>query len=55
MNCGRILMIWGVSDALDESEPLYGLLRFKLGFGGKACELIGEWDLPFATCFPLGL
>ncbi|SGO99790.1 Uncharacterized protein involved in methicillin resistance [Mycobacterium tuberculosis] len=36
----------GISDALDESEPLYGLLRFKLGFGGEACELIGEWDYP---------
>lgn len=36
----------GISDSLDESEPLYGLLRFKLGFGGEACELIGEWDYP---------
>ncbi|PTM58227.1 lipid II:glycine glycyltransferase FemX [Desmospora activa] len=36
----------GISDTLDESDHLYGLLRFKLGFGGEACELIGEWDYP---------
>lgn len=36
----------GISHTLDESNPLYGLLRFKLGFGGEACELIGEWDYP---------
>ncbi|PTX59356.1 lipid II:glycine glycyltransferase (peptidoglycan interpeptide bridge formation enzyme) [Melghirimyces profundicolus] len=36
----------GISHTLDESNPLYGLLRFKLGFGGEACQLIGEWDYP---------
>ncbi|MDR6226460.1 lipid II:glycine glycyltransferase FemX [Desmospora profundinema] len=36
----------GISDTLDQSDPLYGLLRFKLGFGGEACQLIGEWDYP---------
>ncbi|OYD08593.1 peptidoglycan bridge formation protein FemAB [Paludifilum halophilum] len=36
----------GISHTLDESDPLYGLLRFKLGFGGEACQLIGEWDYP---------
>ncbi|SFS99023.1 lipid II:glycine glycyltransferase FemX [Marininema halotolerans] len=36
----------GISDTLDEEDHLYGLLRFKLGFGGEACQLIGEWDYP---------
>lgn len=36
----------GISSTLDEEDPLFGLLRFKLGFGGEAHELIGEWDYP---------
>lgn len=34
----------GISPTLDESDPLFGLLRFKLGFGGEACEMISAWD-----------
>ncbi len=34
----------GISPTLDEKDHLFGLLRFKLGFGGEACELIGAWD-----------
>ena len=34
----------GVSGDLDESNPLYGLYRFKKGFGGELIEFIGEWD-----------
>lgn len=36
----------GISHTLDESDHLFGLLRFKLGFGGEACQFIGEWDYP---------
>ncbi len=36
----------GISPTLDESDHLFGLLRFKLGFGGEACEMIGAWDYP---------
>ena len=35
----------GISDSLEESHPLFGLLRFKLGTGGKVVKYIGEWDL----------
>ena len=35
----------GISDSLDENNRLFGLLRFKLGTGGKAIKYIGEWDL----------
>lgn len=34
----------GISSTLDEQDHLFGLLRFKLGFGGEACEMIGAWD-----------
>lgn len=34
----------GISDTLDESDPLFGLIRFKLGTGGEAVEYVGEWD-----------
>lgn len=36
----------GISPTLDESDHLFGLLKFKLGFGGEACEMIGAWDYP---------
>ena len=34
----------GISDTLDESNPLFGLIRFKLGIGGQAVEYVGEHD-----------
>jgi len=34
----------GISDTLDEDDPLFGLIRFKLGTGGEAVEYLGEWD-----------
>jgi lipid II:glycine glycyltransferase (peptidoglycan interpeptide bridge formation enzyme) len=36
----------GISDTIDESDPLFGLIQFKLGTGGHAVEYLGEWDLP---------
>ena len=41
----------GISDTLDESHPLFGLIRFKLGLGGQAVEYVGEHD--FAVNRPL--
>ncbi|MDK2800765.1 MAG: hypothetical protein PWP27_1434 [Clostridiales bacterium] len=37
----------GISGDLDESNPLYGLYKFKKGFNGKFTEFIGELDLVF--------
>ncbi|MDQ7793978.1 MAG: peptidoglycan bridge formation glycyltransferase FemA/FemB family protein [bacterium] len=37
----------GVSGDLDPANPLYGLYRFKKGFGADLVEYIGEYDLPF--------
>lgn len=36
----------GITDTLDESDPHFGLIRFKLGTGGHAIEYVGEWDYP---------
>ncbi|MFD4600138.1 lipid II:glycine glycyltransferase FemX [Streptomyces sp. NPDC058464] len=36
----------GITDTLEESDHLLGLLRFKVGAGGEAVEYPGEWDFP---------
>ncbi|GAA3541451.1 lipid II:glycine glycyltransferase FemX [Streptomyces osmaniensis] len=36
----------GITDTLEESNHLLGLLRFKVGAGGEAIEYLGEWDFP---------
>ncbi|GGM25571.1 peptidoglycan bridge formation protein FemAB [Streptomyces fumigatiscleroticus] len=36
----------GITDTLEESNHLLGLLRFKAGSGGQAVEYLGEWDYP---------
>ncbi len=38
--------MWGAPDALDESDPLWGVYRFKRGFGGEFMRHIGAWDFP---------
>jgi lipid II:glycine glycyltransferase (peptidoglycan interpeptide bridge formation enzyme) len=41
----RLYDFRGVSGDLSEDNPLYGLYRFKKGFGGELTEFIGEYDL----------
>ena len=41
----RIYDFRGVSGDLSEDNPLYGLYRFKKGFGGEFTEFIGEYEL----------
>jgi peptidoglycan pentaglycine glycine transferase (the first glycine) len=40
--------MWGVPppDKLNESHPLYGVYKFKEGFGGEMVDFVGCWDLP---------
>lgn len=38
----------GVSGDLDPKNPLYGLFRFKEGFGAEMIEYVGEYDLPMS-------
>lgn len=39
--------MFGVSPASDNSHPMYGLYRFKSGFGGQMIHRMGCWDYPF--------
>ncbi|MDQ0417252.1 lipid II:glycine glycyltransferase (peptidoglycan interpeptide bridge formation enzyme) [Croceifilum oryzae] len=36
----------GISTKLNDKDPLFEMLRFRLGYAGDACELMGEWDYP---------
>ncbi len=38
--------MWGAPDQLDESDPLWGVYRFKRGYGGDISLTIGAWDYP---------
>ena len=49
----RIYDLWGVpdhpesvleADFADRSDGLWGVYRFKRGFGGEVCRTIGTWD-----------
>lgn len=36
--------LWGAPDEVDESDPLWGVYRFKQGFGAAFVRTIGAWD-----------
>lgn len=38
--------MWGAPDELVESDPMWGVYRFKQGFGGYFRRWIGAWDYP---------
>lgn len=38
--------MWGAPDVFDQSDPLWGVYRFKEGLGGTIERHIGAWDLP---------
>jgi peptidoglycan pentaglycine glycine transferase (the first glycine) len=38
--------MWGAPDRFDESDPMWGVYRFKEGLGGEIVRRIGAWDLP---------
>ncbi len=38
--------MWGAPDRFDESDPMWGVYRFKEGFGGQLARTIGAWDRP---------
>ena len=44
----RVYDFRGVSGDLSESNPLYGLYRFKKGFNGDFTEFVGEFDYIFS-------
>jgi lipid II:glycine glycyltransferase (peptidoglycan interpeptide bridge formation enzyme) len=38
--------MWGAPDELDESDPMWGVYRFKKGFGAELAQHIGAYDYP---------
>jgi lipid II:glycine glycyltransferase (peptidoglycan interpeptide bridge formation enzyme) len=38
--------LWGAPSEFSESDPLWGVYRFKEGLGGRVVRTIGAWDLP---------
>ena len=38
--------LWGAPERLDESDPMWGVVRFKLGLGGELVRGLGAWDYP---------
>ncbi len=38
--------LWGAPTELSESDPMWGVYRFKLGFGARLERHIGAWDYP---------
>jgi lipid II:glycine glycyltransferase (peptidoglycan interpeptide bridge formation enzyme) len=40
--------MFGVAPRPDPSHPLYGLYRFKTGFGGNLYHRMGSWDYPLS-------
>jgi len=37
---------WGAPDELNESDPMWGVYRFKAGFGGRFVRRVGAYDYP---------
>ncbi|MGD2155454.1 MAG: peptidoglycan bridge formation glycyltransferase FemA/FemB family protein [Anaerolineales bacterium] len=42
----KIYNLWGAPDDFSEKDPMWGVYRFKSGFGGYVLRTIGAWDLP---------
>lgn len=36
--------MWGAPDDFNEKDPLWGVYKFKEGFGGKVVRTLGAWD-----------
>ena len=41
--------MWGAPDRFNESDSMWGVYRFKRGFGGVVTRTIGAWDYPVKT------
>lgn len=38
--------MWGAPDTFNKQDPMWGVYRFKDGFGGRVVRTIGAWDYP---------
>ena len=42
----KVYDLWGAPDEFVETDPLWGVFRFKEGLGGTIHRYLGAWDLP---------
>jgi peptidoglycan pentaglycine glycine transferase (the first glycine) len=42
----RVYDLWGAPEHFGESDPLWGVYRFKEGLGGQVARYLGAWDMP---------
>ncbi len=42
-SCG-VYDLWGAPDEFKESDPMWGVFRFKEGLGGEVIRTLGAWD-----------
>ena len=42
----KVYDLWGAPDEFEESDPLWGVFRFKDGFGGTVVRNLGAYDFP---------
>jgi len=42
----EIYDMWGAPDQFHREDPMWGVYRFKRGFGGEVRRTIGAWDYP---------
>jgi lipid II:glycine glycyltransferase (peptidoglycan interpeptide bridge formation enzyme) len=42
----KVYDLWGAPDEFAESDPMWGVYRFKLNLGAYEARHIGAWDLP---------
>ncbi len=42
----RTYDLWGAPDEFQETDPMWGVFRFKEGLGGQVVRTAGAWDLP---------
>lgn len=42
----KLYDFWGAPEEFHQGDPLWGVYRFKEGFGGYVVRHIGAWDLP---------
>jgi lipid II:glycine glycyltransferase (peptidoglycan interpeptide bridge formation enzyme) len=45
MNCNTY-DLWGAPDEFSETDPMWGVFRFKEGLGGQVIRTNGAWDFP---------
>jgi lipid II:glycine glycyltransferase (peptidoglycan interpeptide bridge formation enzyme) len=41
----KVYDLWGAPDVFVESDQMWGVWRFKAGFGGQVVRHIGAWDM----------